>query len=252
VKNHIQRKAKVKAIKMTGFAALAALMAMAFTGVPSANAESTALCSTDESPCAAANLSKVVHETAVGKAKRLTSLGTTECNVLFAGHVRNEGAPLLISGTFTYTNCTFAGSSCTATEENGPAELMVLKEGHETAKVTFEYLLHIVCGSSIDCSYNGVGQVGTSKGPLLSTQANGEVTLAEQMLTKETGGFLCPKSAKLDITTTPLSATYITGAPAMTCQSFAGGLYTGASGNICTGRLAQLGEPSGAFELRGA
>jgi hypothetical protein len=117
----------------------------------------------------------------------------------------------VIDGTFTYTNCTFAGSSCTATEENGPAEILILKEGHETGKVTYELLIHLVCGSSIDCSYNGTGLVGTAKGPLLSAQTpdNGEVSLSEQSLTKETGGFLCPKTTKLDITTSPLSATYI-------------------------------------------
>jgi len=191
---------------MIGLAALTALMAMAFVGASSAMAESTALCTADESPCASANQVSHVHETSVGKAKLLSSVGTTECNVLFLGDISTTlASPLVISGSFTYTNCELGGSSCTATEESAPSEIKVLKEGHETAKVTGEGLVHLVCSGFIDCSYNGTGLVGTGKGTLLSTQANGEVTLSEQSTTKETGGFLCPKTAKLDITTTSLT-----------------------------------------------
>ena len=196
----------MKAIKMIGLAALTALMAMAFVGATSAMAENTNLCSNDAtSDCTAVTH---VHEVGVGKAKLLSSVGTTECTVLFLGDVKSVGSPLIIEGNFTYTSCELGGSSCTATEESGPAEIKVLKEGHEKAKVTGEGLVHLVCSGFIDCSYNGTGLTGTGKGPLLSTQANGEVTLSEQSTTKETGGFLCPKTAKLDITTTPLSATY--------------------------------------------
>jgi hypothetical protein len=198
----------VKAIKMIGLAALTALMAMAFVGASSAMAENTQLCKTDTTPCGSPVTS--VHEESVGKAKLLTSIGTTECNVLFGStSVGALGAPQRLEGNFKYTNCELAGGACTATEESGPAEILVLKEGHEKAKVTGEGLVHLVCGASINCSYNGTGLIGTATGPLLSTQANGEVVLTGQSTTKETGGFLCPKTAKLDITTTPLSATYI-------------------------------------------
>jgi hypothetical protein len=197
----------MKAMKMIGLAALVALMATAFVGASSAVAETTGLCGADEgAPCQAVTH---IHEISVGKAKLLTSIGTTECTALFLGDVKSSGSPLVISGSFTYSSCTLGGSSCTATEENGPSEIKVLKEGHETSKVTGEGLIHLVCGSSIDCSYSGTGLVGTGKGPLLSTQANGEVTLSEQKTTKEVGGFLCPKESKLDITTTPLQATFL-------------------------------------------
>ncbi|MGH7499379.1 MAG: hypothetical protein ACREL3_11085, partial [Gemmatimonadales bacterium] len=148
-----------------------------------------------------------VHETSVGKAKLLTSLGTIECNVLYSGNVTETGSPLVIKGGFIYSSCTLGESSCTATEENGPSKLEVLKEGHETAEVTGEYLVHVVCGKTIDCSYTGTGLVGTAKGPLLSEQTpdDGEVSLTGQAMTMEAGGFLCPKTAKLDITTSPLA-----------------------------------------------
>jgi lysophospholipase L1-like esterase len=185
---------------------LVALAALAFFGTTSAMAESTTLCTADASGCGVSH----VHETSVGKAKLLSSVGTTECNVLFLGDISTTlASPLVISGSFTYTNCELGGGSCTAVEEASPAEIKVLKEAHEKAKVTGEYLVHLTCSGFLDCSYNGVGLKGTAKGPLLSTQENGEVTISEQSLTKETGGFLCPKTAKLDITTTPLSATYI-------------------------------------------
>jgi hypothetical protein len=202
---------KVKAIKMFGLAVLAALMAMAFVGATSAMAEATQLCGHDGSPCESL---RHVHETSTGpgassKAVLLTSIGNTECNVLYLGNVTSSGAPVVIKGSFTYTNCTLGGSSCTATEENGPTEIKVLRTGAETAEVTGEGLVHVVCSGFIDCSYNGTGLKGTAKGALISTQANGEVTLSEQATTKEAGGFLCPKTAKLDIATTPLSKTYI-------------------------------------------
>jgi hypothetical protein len=213
------------------------VMAMAFVGTSSAMAESTTLCSTD--PASSCTDITHVHEASVGKATLLTSFGSVECNVLFLGNVTTAGVdPLTIEGTFTYTNCTFAGSSCTATEENGPSEIKVSKEGHEKGKVTGEGLVHLVCGSSIDCSYNGVGLAGAAKGPLLSTQANGEVTLSEQSTTKETGGFLCPKSAKLDITTSPLTATYLSGLPSTstsTSTTLKGGGKEGAEITVAEG-----------------
>jgi hypothetical protein len=185
-------------IKMLG---LAAVVTTAFVGTSSAMAETTTLCTSDGSGCAVTH----VHEESVGVAKLLSSI-TVECDVLFLGDaLSGEASPLVIHGTFTYTNC----GSCVVEEENGPAEIKILKEGHETAKVTGEGLVHVNCSGFIDCSYNGVGLKGTAKGPLLSTQANGEVTLAGQTTTKETGGFLCPATSKLDITTTPSSATYI-------------------------------------------
>jgi hypothetical protein len=213
-----QKESKVKAIKMTGLAALTALMAMAFVGATSAMALETSLCTADEATCATANQKTSVTETSVGKAVLLTSIGNTECNVTYEGSMSKNGegkfitlAPsLTLIGGFTYKNCVLGGSSCTATEENGPSKIKVEKTGSETAKVTGEGLVHVVCSGFIDCSYNGTGLVGTGKGALISTQVNGEVNLKEQSTTKEAGGFLCPKTAKLDITTTPSSKTYIT------------------------------------------
>jgi hypothetical protein len=242
----------VKAIKIIGLAALTALLAMAFVGASSAMAEPTALCKADENPCAEVNVIEHVHETSVGKAVLLSSVGNTECNVLFLGDaatVMSEGTGLGVIGSFTYTNCELGGGSCTAKEEKGPAEVTVLKEGHETAKVTGEGLVHLVCSGFIDCSYNGVGLVGKATGPLLSTQTNGEVTLSEQTTNKEAGGFLCPKTGKLDITTTSLVKTYISTPAYHLCVELekSNGRYSGVSSGVCTGGPGIHG--TGKFEL---
>jgi len=196
------RENQVQPIKMFGLAVLAALIAMAFVDASSAMAsESTKLCSNDANPCTAVTH---VHEVSVGKSKLLSGSITVECDVLFLStQVFSLDVPQFIDGNFTYTNC----GSCSITEENGPAEIQVLKEGHETAKVTGEWLLHSNC-SGLNCRYIAEGLVGTGKGPLLSTQERGEVLISEKALEKESGLF-CPATNKLDITLTPLSATYI-------------------------------------------
>jgi hypothetical protein len=196
----------MKSIKVLGPALVAALMAISLVTTSAALAESTALCTADENPCAVAHQVGEVQVASVGNAKLLTSVGTIECKASFSGKISTKlASPLVISGNFTYTECKASGlGSCTAEEENGPSEIKVLKDGHEEAKVTGEGLVHLVCSGFIDCSYNGTGLIGTGKGPLLSTQKNGEVTLSEQTTTKEAGGFLCPKTAKLDLTMTPV------------------------------------------------
>ncbi len=230
----------MKQIKMFGLAALAALMAMAFVGASSAMAEPTVLCSADESECEATTH---VHESTLEgkKAVLKTSILTVECDVLFLGDtVEGTAAPLVISGTFTYTNC----GGCAATEENGPAEVKVLKEGHETGSVVGEGLVHVEC-SGLNCRYNGVGLKGTAKGPLLSTETNGEVTLTKQSTNKESGLF-CPSTSELTITTTPLDPTYL---KKMECISDANGAWkNNGGGGVCT---VFVGRPNGNWELVG-
>jgi hypothetical protein len=193
----------VKPIKIIGLAALAALMAMAIMSAPSAMAGYTTLCAVDaESECETITH---VHEESVGKGVLLSSV-KVECNVLFLGDTLEAiGNPLVIHGKFTYTNC----GSCEVAEENGPSTIKVLRESHETSSVTGEGLVKVVCSGFISCAYNGVGLKGTGKGPLLSEQENGEVSLQGQTTNKEKGGFLCPETSKLDLTTTPLEAVYV-------------------------------------------
>jgi len=215
----------MKIFKMACTTALALLTVMAFAGASSAMAGSTALC--DQTPeggidfpggtiltgetCPSGHRVTHVHEATLEavKAKLLTSVLNVECSVLFLGDALGEGlgSPLIIHGSFTYSNC---NANCTATEENGPAEIKVLRTGHETATVTGEGLVHVECKGFINCRYNGVGLQGTAKGWWLSSGAypNGEVNIQEQTTNKESG-FLCPSTAKLDITTTTLERMFI-------------------------------------------
>jgi len=174
--------------------------------------ESTSLCQEDpgkgpEEECPEGQATTHVHETTLTgkKAVLKTSIVTVECDALFLGDALSAvvGKPLVLHGSFAYTNC----GSCTVTEENGPAEINVLKEDHETASVTGEGLVHVEC-TGLNCRYNGAGLEATAKGALLSTETNGEVKLTEQPPNKESGLF-CPSISKLTFTTTPLEATYI-------------------------------------------
>jgi hypothetical protein len=214
----------MKLLKMFGLVALAALMVMAFVGAGPAMAESTALCANippydlaDEDPtdlpdrdgllAVCNNLVTHVHETTLSgaKAKLLSKAINVECDVLFLGDVLGLATPQVIhSGAFTYTNC---NTGCTVTQE-GTALISVLRLGHETADVAYEYQVHVECGAFIDCKYNGTGLKGTAKGPLLSSHLNGETTITEQTANK-VGGAFCPSTAKLDITVTPLTHTWI-------------------------------------------
>lgn len=195
----------MKQIKTFGLTVMAALMVMAFISAGSVMAEETALCSQDQSPCQEGNLIEFTH--LAGEVQIKSNVITTECSILFLGKVMNRfflgGARKL--GSYTFANCT---KSCVVAEENGPPEIAILREGHETATVNIEVLLHVKCGFFIDCVYVGEGLEGTAKGPLLSTETNGEVKLSEQELTEE-GGALCPETTLLTLSMTPLVKTYI-------------------------------------------
>src|SRR5262249_15210126 len=145
-----------------------------------------------------------LHETSVGKAILLAT-PKVECNVLFLGEVTaGEAEQVVVEGNFTYSNCT---SGCSVTEQSASSSVEVEREGHETASVPSEGE-SLVNSPGNTCYYNGKGLAGTATGPLLSGQANGDVSFQEQTVNKVKGTF-CPSTAKLDITTTPLTPTYI-------------------------------------------
>lgn len=192
-------------IKTLSLAILAALTAMGFLGSASAMAERTTLCAADEGFCDPGNVITHVHEVSEFKGRLLSSFTTVECDVLFLGDiVLGTEAPLVISGSFTYSNCS---NNCTVKEENGPAEIKVLREATERASVTGEGLVHVSC-SFLNCRYNGVGLKGSAFGALLTGGRTGLVGISEQTINKESGT-LCPSTAKLDLTTNPLITTYI-------------------------------------------
>jgi hypothetical protein len=199
----------MKSLKTLGLAAFAALMAMAFLGASSAMAGNTQLCKADESPCAAANVISHVHEETVSGAPAtlLSTLGNLKCNALFLGDTLGLGAPLVIHGHFTYTGCLRNGNACTVTEVSTSSLIEVLRTGVENATITPNLEINVHCGLFINCTYDGEGLEGTSKGAL-SAPSNGESSISEAT-THHVGGGICPETGKLDIRMTPLLATYI-------------------------------------------
>jgi hypothetical protein len=229
-------------LKMFGLAAFAASIAMALVGASSASASMTTLCTEDGTGCGVTH----VHETSVGKAKLLSSLPTIECTALFLGDATSgEGTPLVINGTFTYSSC---NNFCSVAEVKGTkAEIKVLRTESELASVTGKGEVHVEC-PFINCTYDGEGLEGMAKGPLNEAEGsktpNGSVVISKQKTHIVFGS--CPEEAFLDITTTPLSATYIKGEEgAIYCVEFehAHGLY---SDNKCKQELAGR---TGQFEL---
>jgi hypothetical protein len=200
----------MKLLKMFGLVAIAASMAMAFVGTGSAMATgSSALC--EDMPDVADGVCTDpiahVHETTLSgaKAKILSSTVNVEADVLFLGDVLGLANPQVIhNGVFTYTNL---NNGCTISQE-GTGLFKVLRTSHETAGVSGEFQIHVECGTLIDCKYNGTGLQGTVKGPLLASHLNGQTVISEQTLNR-VGGAFCPSTAKLDITTTPLTHTWI-------------------------------------------
>jgi hypothetical protein len=222
----------MRSIKMLALTAIAALATLAFVAASSAMAESTALCDKDSaSACPSGHLITHIHESTLSGAKaKVLSTITVECDVLFLGDTLSSLAkPLVLHGSFTYTNC----GGCTVEETSADALVAFLKEGHETLKVTGEGTMFVDCGAFLECEYDHEGLVGTGKGPLLASETNGEVKFQTQVLHKTGGGFFCPKEAKLDITTTPESATYVEGSGvAMECK------------NVPTGKTGEWGAPN--------
>lgn len=227
---------------------LAALTAGALALPTVAFAEETALCSEDpaETGCLEENLVEHVH-LATGEKAELISPSTSDvikCDVLFLGDtVEPVGAPLLVNGAFTYANCVSTHGACTAiTEENGPSELEILKEGHETATVIGEGLVRVKCPFLL-CSYTGEGLIAEAVGPLLALkeeeETNGTVAIEKQPVHKEGGGF-CSSEAFLTIVLEPLEPIYIGGggpleAPTSLSTSLKGGGKEGAEITVAEG-----------------
>jgi hypothetical protein len=202
-------------IKLPHPIALAILVAIALIVPSSALAAPTTLCSEEakggsSGVCSAGDLISHVHEISVDDATLLTGLYDVECNALFLGDVESAGrleSSLTIIGTFTYSRCT---SSCILSEENGPLEVRVSKAGHETADVIAYYLSHLECQGFVNCTYKEGPIYEKGKVPPYSAQPNGEVSLHDKSMFKESGA-LCLDTGRLDIVTTPLEPVYVTG-----------------------------------------
>jgi hypothetical protein len=200
---------KVRLIKMFGLAALAAVAAMAFVGATSAMAENTTLCESDtaELGCATGTEASHVHFATLSgsPALLLSSVVNVKCDALYLGDSLGLASPLVLHGSFTYSNCeTFNSGECKSVVQTSASALIsVLKTAVELGEVTGEAEVLVEC-VGIHCKYNGVGLKGHAEGSL----GSGHTVITKQTVNK-VSGFLCPKTATLDITTGSLTSLYI-------------------------------------------
>jgi hypothetical protein len=194
----------MQAATKLGTAVVVATAIMILVNAPLAMGGSTQLCSTD--PATSCTVLTHVHASSPSgnNVNILTDILNVECDLLYLGDSHGLGAPLVLEGAFTYSNC---NNGCTVTEENGPGLLELLKVSHETANLTLEWLIHVECGFFIDCNYNGEGLKGIAKGSLLSFK-EGE-TFEKLKLREEAGSFFCPDTNNLDFLVLSLSSLYI-------------------------------------------
>lgn len=200
----------MRLMKMIGLSCLAALASMAIVGASTASATgSTALCTVDQTPCAAGNLVKHIHEVGTG-VKLLTNILTITCTGLFLGDVLSPflANPLHIVGNFTYSGCKEQeGGACEAKEVSASSLITVLRTEAEKSEITGEGEVLAKCGAFLHCVYNGKNLKGVGLGALKAAP-NGEAS-TEEATTNKVSGFLCPSTSKLDALYKPLTPTYI-------------------------------------------
>jgi hypothetical protein len=182
---------------------------MAVVGESVAAGETTALCTKDVSPCPSENQVQHIHETTLALAPItiLNNILNIKCQALLLGDVtfgQALGGVIGIQGSYIYSNC---AEGCEVTELNGPGWLFFTRLGSELADVELESEILVKC-MWLHCVFNGAGLLADGVGTLLSQETNGELWIGGQQLNR-VGGLLCPSTAKLDLATTPLAATYI-------------------------------------------
>jgi hypothetical protein len=212
-------KEKVKLIKMFGFAALAAVVAMALVGATSASAkENTQLCKVHQEPCAAGNAPTSVHFVA-GTTVLKTSIITVLClaSLVVATPLGLGTAPtpqVLHNTEITWSNCGTnpAHNNCTVTTlAPGLVDLLKTALNLGTATVLGAEV-KVVCGEILNCTYGGAEVTGfTSEGALHTAGAGHGMLTASELTVPVVGGLLCPATSKWNALYEPLEHLYIVG-----------------------------------------
>jgi len=172
---------------------VAAMATFVLVGPSTAMAETTALCSVEQDPCEEGNqITEISYE--ANDLVVLTTLMDYTCDSSFSAGVSELGEPQTLEVTaMTYTSC---NQGCSRTvEELGTFK--VTRTGEEVGEVFGSgFVVHVVCGSTINCTYTFDELTGTIQGASL-TEDNGHITFQEAEFVKHSG-FLCPTVAKLD------------------------------------------------------
>ncbi len=191
----------MKRIKPWVLASFAALVSAALFA-PSAMAESTVLCKTDETPCVEANWVKSVHF--VAENIQIEPEYEYSCDALLSAEASKLGSPQVLAVTsLVYTNCT---GGCTRKLVKA-GTLKVLRTGKETATVTGEGgEIKVEC-SGVDCVFDLGGTAGQLSGSLL-TGGKPHLTYSKALLHR-IGGLFCPTEVRLSALFEALEAFYI-------------------------------------------
>jgi hypothetical protein len=188
---------------MLGFAAIAAIAAMAFVGVSSAMAsEEIVLCKEDKDPCPAAKdfpAGTVLDASLVAgtTANLVSNLGTVKCS-----ESTTTGSTSTLSGNpldgditgLTFNSCKLGETKCTATAEHLNYLVLLKLTGALTYHVVVEKKgtngnpqAFVECGSLIKCSF-GAPEV-LLKVELLANDVDLSVNQALERITGP--GFIC-------------------------------------------------------------
>jgi len=192
----------MKYVKMLSLAAVAAIAAMAFVGVGSASAHSTALCKANELPCSAGNTlgsgaaikAKLVSGTV---ANLLNSAGNVECKSSAVAGKTTSGLATTVAGeitSLTFTECKRGTESCTVTVKNLPykASILVIPGTMNGEFTVTNPSAEVKCGSFINCTF------GFSSVTLGATGGNpAKIVASNELLTLESG-LICPGESHWD------------------------------------------------------
>lgn len=199
---------EMRLIKMLGLTAIAAVAAMAFVGVSSAMAESTAFCAEDsaESTCPPGKTISHVHMIDPALVM-LNPIQNLTCEVLYLGEIEGSlGSPLVARGKLTITKC---AAGCEIKEVSSEGEGNILKTGTELAEITMEGEVLAKCALVLHCVYNAANLVGHVLGGLTTKAGErGHLTFSEAPVEK-VSGLLCPNVTSMDALFETLGKFYI-------------------------------------------
>jgi hypothetical protein len=191
----------VRLIKKLGFATVAAVAAMALTGVSSAMAGNTALCVVHEEPCAAGNTYEGHFEARATVARFLTDITNIACQqsrlLGFALGLNNPQVTHLEQLTFTEDCLTEGGFPCVVESvELGLMLLLRIALNLGSVRIHNTKILVSCPGAEIHCVFGGLPilhALGSPNGESLAEIHGNEVEL------EVAEGFFCPEEAKLDV-----------------------------------------------------
>jgi hypothetical protein len=189
--------------RMLGLAAAACLVVMAFVGASSASAESTALCTVHEEPCAAANM--IVTLQAVAKDPKLLFKFMGAATVVLCERSQLTlilgalGAPQVATPTeLKWENCETGGTPCEVTTVSmGTFDILKTALNLGLMKSLGNEVNVNCVEAGITCTFGGEPQFGVAGAGHMAGAGHGMFT-ANKLSMERTAGPFCEATAALD------------------------------------------------------